>query len=140
MPGFANIAQPLFEAITEDRVDTDVVRTTYKRLVAANGKALASFRTGVTSELFVDASEYAIGAVLEQGGHPVTCVSRKLSTAEKNYSQTQKEALASDEVTQISLRQSIRHRHRSQGATINTSSIPVCRSARRHRQCYNDGR
>ena len=52
---------------------------------------LRSFQSGSPSELIVDASEYAIGAVLEQGGHPVTCVSRKLSSSECNYSQTQKE-------------------------------------------------
>ena len=42
----------------------------------------------------MDASEYALGAVLEQEQHPVICISRKLSAAEKNYSQVQREALA----------------------------------------------
>lgn len=55
---------------------------------------LKSFQIGIYSELVVDASEYALGAVLEQQGHPVLCISRRLSKAEIHYSQTQKEALA----------------------------------------------
>ena len=34
-----------------------------------------------------------IGAVLEQEGGPVICVSRKLTVTEQGYSQTQQEAL-----------------------------------------------
>ena len=96
VPAFSKLAQPLFEALAEERIDTEEVRLGYRRLLAAllDGKVLRSFQTGILSELIVDASEYAIGAVLEQGGHPVTCVSRKLSSSERNYSQTQKEALA----------------------------------------------
>ena len=41
-----------------------------------------------------DASEKAIGGVLSQEGHPVIYVSRKLTPAEKNYSNTEREALA----------------------------------------------
>ncbi|CAH8457924.1 unnamed protein product [Schistosoma rodhaini] len=40
------------------------------------------------------ANNKGIGAVLEQEGRPVICVSRKLSVAEQGYSQTQREALA----------------------------------------------
>ena len=41
-----------------------------------------------------DASEKAIGEVLSQEGHPVIYVSRKLSKAEQNYSNIEREALA----------------------------------------------
>ena len=41
-----------------------------------------------------DASEKAIGGVLSQEGHPVIYVSRKLSQAEQNYSNIEREALA----------------------------------------------
>ena len=41
-----------------------------------------------------DASEKAIGGVLSQEGHPVIYVSRKLSQAEQNYSNNEREALA----------------------------------------------
>ena len=44
--------------------------------------------------LTTDASEKAIGGVLSQEGHPVIYVSRKLSQAEKNYSNIEREALA----------------------------------------------
>ena len=42
----------------------------------------------------VDASETGIGGILEQLNQPVLCVSRRLNKAERNYSQTHKEALA----------------------------------------------
>lgn len=41
-----------------------------------------------------DASDYAIGAVLSQDGHPVCYVSRTLNNHERNYSVTDKEFLA----------------------------------------------
>ena len=41
-----------------------------------------------------DASENAIGGVLSQEGHPVIYASRKLSQAEQNYSNIEREALA----------------------------------------------
>ena len=47
-----------------------------------------------STRLVCDASERAIGGVLEQDGSPVICISRKLSESEVGYSQTQKEALA----------------------------------------------
>ena len=41
-----------------------------------------------------DASEKAIGGVLSQEGHPVIYVWRKLTSAEQNYSNLEREALA----------------------------------------------
>jgi hypothetical protein len=47
-----------------------------------------------------DASDFAVGAVLEQldvsdgGWHPVEYLSKSLSSAEQNYSATEKEFLA----------------------------------------------
>ena len=41
-----------------------------------------------------DASDYTIGAVLSQEGHPICFVSRTLNNHEKNYSVTDKEFLA----------------------------------------------
>ena len=46
------------------------------------------------TRLICDASERAIGGMLEQNGSPVICISRKLSPSERGYAQTQKEALA----------------------------------------------
>ncbi|VDP51602.1 unnamed protein product [Schistosoma curassoni] len=48
----------------------------------------------VHSVLITDASPVVIGAVLEQEGRPVICVSRKLTVTKQGYSQTQREALA----------------------------------------------
>lgn len=45
-------------------------------------------------ELTTDASNFAIGAVLSQGKHPITFISRTLSAAEQNYATNEKELLA----------------------------------------------
>jgi hypothetical protein len=45
-------------------------------------------------QLITDASEFELGAVLEQQGQPLIYISRLLSPSEKNYSQIQKEALS----------------------------------------------
>ena len=44
--------------------------------------------------LTTDANEHAIAAVVSQEGHPIMYLSRKLSSAECNYSNIEKEALA----------------------------------------------
>ena len=97
VPGFSQKAQPLFELLSKDNFRwTSQHDQVYDQVLASllNSKVLRSFRMGVSSDLVVDASEHAIGAVLEQEQHPVVCVSRTLSSSAKNYSQTQKEALA----------------------------------------------
>lgn len=45
-------------------------------------------------ELTTDASNFAIGAVLSQGKHPITFISRTLSQTEQNYATNEKELLA----------------------------------------------
>ena len=55
---------------------------------------LQPYRRGAETKVICDASEYAIGGMLEQDGKPVICISRKLTQSERGYSQTQKEALA----------------------------------------------
>ena len=98
VPHFAKLARPLFDLLADGSsfTWTEEEDAAYNALLEAtiNGKILASFQLGQYSELVVDASEYAIGGVLEQQGRPVICISRKLSVSERNYSQTQKEALA----------------------------------------------
>ena len=61
----------------------------------SNSKPVSS-RYSLTKETTVttDASEKTIGGVLSQEGHPVIYVSRKLSQAEENYSNIEREALA----------------------------------------------
>ena len=45
-------------------------------------------------KLVTDASQYAIGAVLQQNNHPICFASRTLNQHERNYSTTEKELLA----------------------------------------------
>lgn len=51
------------------------------------------FNHNVDSELFTDASQYALGAILVQKGKVVALASRKLSPAETRYSATDREHL-----------------------------------------------
>lgn len=45
-------------------------------------------------QLVTDASENAVGSVLQQNGHPICYASRTLNSHEKNYAATEKELLA----------------------------------------------
>ena len=99
VPNFAGLARPLHDSLADSKRPwrwTNDLQRAYRNLLAAllDGKVLRSFNINDPIEVIVDASDSAIGGVLEQDGRPVVCVSRKLSPAEKNYAQVQKEALA----------------------------------------------
>ena len=96
---FSLKAKPLFDLVSATTTDfawTKEADSAYIDLIDAvvNGEVLACFQVGKPSQLIVDASQQALGAVLEQNGRPVICISRQLSKAECNYAQTQREALA----------------------------------------------
>jgi len=55
---------------------------------------LKPFSLSSCSQLKCDASPTGLGAVLQQNGHPVIYISRKLTPTEQGYSQTDREALA----------------------------------------------
>ena len=52
------------------------------------------FNINKHTTLTTDASENSIGAILSQEGHPVMYLSRRLTSAERNYSNIEREALA----------------------------------------------
>ena len=94
---FAETAAPLFDLCKSGQdfhwtAEHSRSLKSLKELVFS-GK-LQPFRKGVDTKVICDASEYAIGGMLEQEGQPIICVSRKLNKSERGYSQTQKEALA----------------------------------------------
>lgn len=94
---FASMARPLFDMLSAAHFDwcPETEKAYYLLLNSIiHGEVLRCFQVGSQSHLYVDASELAVGAVLEQDGHPIICISRSLSSSERNYAQTQREALA----------------------------------------------
>lgn len=97
LPSFADLAAPLFELCRKDaefRWTNTHSNALQKLKSLIFHKKLKLFNPNAPTSLICDASEKAIGGMLEQDGCPVICVSRKLSESETRYSQTQKEALA----------------------------------------------
>ena len=96
VPNFSNLTITLYDLLSKDFTWTAEADKAYKSVIKAltDSIILTSFQLGAPTDLIVDASQYAIGAMLEQNGKPITCISRKLTPAESHYSQTQKEALA----------------------------------------------
>ena len=90
---FSELAAPLTELTSSVRVFPDKLPVEAVDAMSRLKQALVSTpvlvipKTGpdATFELYSDASIVAVGAVLEQGGHPVCYESRKLNAAEKNY-------------------------------------------------------
>ena len=94
---FASLAEPLFQLQGSDEFEwTQIQQSSLDNLITAitSKPVLACYKFSKEATLTVDASEFGLGAVLEQCGQPVIFISRRFTRAEKNYSQTQKEALA----------------------------------------------
>ena len=103
VPDFASIARPLRELM---KADTDWIWTaecaaSFENLrdKIANPPVLAHFNPDAMTFVTSDASADAIGAVLSQisegADRPVAYASRALTPTERNYSATEREALAS---------------------------------------------
>ena len=76
---------------------TTAVAKARKQLVKS--PALIHYNPSLSIRLAADASSYGVGAVLSHvlpdgSEHPVAFASRTLTSAEKNYAQLEKEALA----------------------------------------------
>ena len=99
---FAHIAAPLSDLLKgvktrrQRMVLTEAATRVFEALKVAVTEApclvLASWDEPF--EVWTDASNIAIGAVLQQHSHPVAFLSRKLNSAEKNYSVYDKELLS----------------------------------------------
>ena len=66
----------------------------YVKKILSSEPVVRPFDVSKQAELTTDASENAIGAILSQDGHPVMFMSRRLTKAERNYSNIEREALA----------------------------------------------
>ncbi|XP_030850652.1 uncharacterized protein K02A2.6-like [Strongylocentrotus purpuratus] len=101
IPNLASILKPIdglkkkqvFEWTSECQKAFDLVKK-----ILSSSKVLVYFDPSKEVTLAVDASPYGIGAVIshvtEEGDKPIAYASRKLTKAEMNYSQLEKEALA----------------------------------------------
>jgi hypothetical protein len=100
-PGFAKVARPLHRLTHKATVfawtaEAQNAFDSVKRMLTT-APVLMIPDMSKTAPLFVvhcDASDYAIGAVLTQGGKPIAYESRMLQSAEVNYSTGEKELLA----------------------------------------------
>lgn len=78
------------------RLDKDAYEAEWGRLARHLVSALSTthhWKDGVDADLYTDASQYALGAVVIQQGRIVAVASRKLSPAETRYSATDREHL-----------------------------------------------
>lgn len=103
VPGFSKIAQPLTQLTKKDVAWTwgEAQETAFNQLkvLLTTAPILSQPDYNVEFILRTDASNYALGAALLQGEsptdeHPIEYASRLLTPAERNYSTTEREALA----------------------------------------------
>ena len=96
---FAELCVPLFELKKKNACEyvwNDECNKSFQLLKKSllSMPVLTPFSLQKQSVLTVDASGLALGAVLTQDQHPVMFISRKLSDAEKRYSNIEREGLA----------------------------------------------
>lgn len=97
---YAKVAYPMIKYLKKNgsRISTNDLEyvDAFRKLKAliTSGPVLNSPDFNKTFVLTTDASNYAIGAVLSQCGHPIAFSSRTLNNHEKNYSVIEKELLA----------------------------------------------
>ena len=98
IPDFAELCKPLNELRSQDRwfEMTPSMAEAFEaiKITLALKPCIKPYDLNSRVVLHVDSSEYSIGGVLLQQGHPVMLLSHKLSPAESNYSNIELEALA----------------------------------------------
>ncbi|CAI2735531.1 unnamed protein product [Schistosoma spindalis] len=97
IPNFSCRANCLFNILTSNSFKWGEEKESSLRSILKflqSDAVLRTYSPSVQSVLITDASPVGIGAVLEQEGRSVICVSRKLTVTEQGYSQTQRKALA----------------------------------------------
>lgn len=97
IPNFAHYASCLFDVVSANQFSWSPNHEATLRSLLSHlqtSAVLKPFSTKDHSTVITDASPTGIGAILEQCGRPVICISRRLSKTERGYSQTQREALA----------------------------------------------
>jgi len=95
IPGFAGLAAPLYPD-GEGRIRASDLREATERLVEGCMKHVMThhFNYDQSSQLFTDASKYAVSGVLSQGKKIVGIFSKGLTPAQSRYSTTDREHLA----------------------------------------------
>lgn len=96
---YAKVAQPLTKFLKKDvkvnTKDTNYINAFEKlKQLITQAPILKYPEFNKKFKLATDASQFAIGAVLQQEGHPICFASRTLNEHERNYSTTEKELLA----------------------------------------------
>lgn len=102
VPNISMILAPLYQLLQKDvkfQWDTQCDAAFNKvKQVLVSSKVLAHYSLNLPLILTTDASSYGVGAVIShltaQGERPISYASRVLNSAEKSYSQIEKEALA----------------------------------------------
>lgn len=96
---FSKIALPMIRSLRKD-IKLDINDPNYinafekLKNILTQAPVLKYPDFGKTFQLVTDASADAVGAVLQQNGHPICYASRTLNQHERNYSATEKELLA----------------------------------------------
>ena len=97
-PKLSTVCEPLRRLLDKDSVFDWLPQheTAFSRMkeLITQAPVLQYYDVNKEVSLECDSSEVGLGAVIKQGGHPITYASRALTKTERNYAQIEKEDLA----------------------------------------------